>query len=51
MVREGSMALLRALTVSLDVNHGADICDYMEHQQDDLTHYYHMVICAESSIK
>lgn len=45
------MALLRALTVSLEVNSGADICDYADHQVDEHTHYYHMVICAESTVK
>ena len=51
MVRDGSMALLRALTVSLDDNYGIDICDHKNHQQDDQTLYYHLVICAESTVR
>lgn len=53
MVRNGSMALLRAVSGSMQKNHQFDITseDNVYKVQDRDTDYYHLVICAESSFK
>ena len=62
MVSDGSMALLRAITGSLDKNYNYNILDdnILRHSggnnittdiiKDREVDYYHLVVCAESTV-
>ena len=49
MIRDGSMGLLRALTISQDIHYDADILDNCSMKiKDEVVDYYHLVLMTES---
>lgn len=47
MMRDGSMAMLRALTICMKLNYNISIDDNQELVQDECVDYYHLVVCSE----